>query len=242
MTVREATVEAAGIRRPRIVVVSHRRGAWRRCEAGSHREAGCPTVSLVDGDGKRRMHSVRMGPDAGVEQGDAESRWFGRRGRGGARPAPCGPDGGQARRWGEGQLDVPHPRAARGGRVHRLLPRRRASQRRLRHRPRDRRVPKAAAQFKKYRHLLRQEPDGRQHRHSGVGLSALEVSGQRCESHRCWATSAAAATACATPMPRLRGCPSAPASPRRPVQDAWSPSGSNVTRHAIGAAWRDKPF
>ena len=76
------------------------------------------------------------GPDAAVAQGDAEDDGE-RRGRGGTRQAP-GPHGGLGRRWRNGQLEVPHPRVARRSRTHRLLQRRRASQRRLRHRPRGR--------------------------------------------------------------------------------------------------------
>ena len=46
-------------------------------------------------------------------------------------------------------------------------------------------------------------------------ICARSHPGRASESHRCWATSAAIATAWATPMPRTRDCPSAPASWRR---------------------------
>ena len=60
------------------------------------------------------------------------------------------------------------------------------------------------------------------------------------ESHRCWATSVAIATACATPMPRPGDCPSAPASWRRRARP-WSPNGSNAPA-CDGGRVADKPF
>ena len=66
---------------------------------------------------------------------------------------------GQARRWGEGQLDVPHPRAARWGRAHRTSTTPPSSSRAPSDAAYGADSPKAAAQFEKYRHRLRHEPD-----------------------------------------------------------------------------------
>ena len=55
-TVREATVEVPGAARAVVVSLDGVMAPMR----GGYREAGCATVSLVDGDGER-LHSVRMG-------------------------------------------------------------------------------------------------------------------------------------------------------------------------------------
>ena len=107
-TVREATVEVPDAAHAVVVSLDGVMAPMR----GGYREAGCATVSLVDGDGER-LHQRAHGPDAGVAQGDAEDDGGGR-GRGGARKAP-GPDGGQARRWSKGQLGHSSPaRCPRG--------------------------------------------------------------------------------------------------------------------------------
>ena len=57
-TVREATVEVPDAARAVVVSLDGVMAPMR--DAGGYREAGCATVSLVDGDGQR-LHSVRMG-------------------------------------------------------------------------------------------------------------------------------------------------------------------------------------
>ena len=151
-TVREATVEVPDA--ARAVVVSLERGDG----ADARR---IPRGGLCDGvAGRWRRGTAAQrahGPDAGVEQGDAEDDG-GRRGRGGARKAP-GPHGGQARHgakdnWtfltralpaGVELIDFYHA-------VEHLKDAFDTAH--------GTDSPKAAAQFKKYRHLLRHEPDG----------------------------------------------------------------------------------
>ena len=130
-TVRETTVEVPDAARAVVVSLDGVMAPMR----GGYREAGCATVSLVDAEGER-LHSVRMGrmPESHkatlktMVAAEVEAVLAKRPDLALVKIA----DG------AKGQLDVSHPRAARGGRAHRLLPRRRASQRRLRHRPRDR--------------------------------------------------------------------------------------------------------
>ena len=100
--------------------------------------------------------------------------------------------------------------------------------------------PKAAAQFKKYRHVLRHEPDGVNSVIRALCSICARSLRATSESHRCWATSVAIATACATPMPRPGDCPSAPASWRRRAR-LWSPNGSNAPA-CDGGRVAGKPF
>ena len=100
--------------------------------------------------------------------------------------------------------------------------------------------PKAAAQFKKYRHLLRHEPDGVNRviralvylRSKSPGNERIaQVLGYfRGNRHRMQAT----------PMPRPGDCPSAPAS-WRPRARLWSPNGSSAPACDGGRA-AGKPF
>ena len=151
-TVREATVEVPDAARAVVVSLDGVMAPMR----GGYREAGCATVSLVDGDGER-LHSVRMGrmpesnkatlktmvaaeveavlakrPDlALVKLADgAKDNWTFL-----TRALPAGVeliDFYHAVEHLKDAFDTAHGADS----------------------------PKAAAQFKKYRHLLRHEPDG----------------------------------------------------------------------------------
>ena len=207
---------------------------------GGYREAGCATCSLVDGDGER-LHSVRMGrmPESHkatlktMVAAEVEAVL-------GQRPdlTVVKLADGAKDNWTFLTRALPA-----GVELIGLLPRRRASQRRLRHRPRWPTVPKAAARQEVSRHLLRHEPvssTGSTERHSGVVSICARSLRATSESHRFWATSMAIATACATPMPRPGDCPSAPASWRRRARP-WSPNGSNAPA-CDGGRVADPPF
>ena len=151
-TVREATVEVPDAARAVVVSLDGVMAPMR----GGYREAGCATVSLVDGDGER-LHSVRMGrmpesnkatlktmvaaeveavlgqrPDLTVVKlaDGAKDNWTFL-----TRALPAGVeliDFYHAVEHLKDAFDTAHGTDS----------------------------PKAAAQFKKYRHLLRHEPDG----------------------------------------------------------------------------------
>ena len=132
-TVREATVEVPDVARAVVVSLDGVMAPMR----GRYREAGCATVSLVDGDGQR-LHSVRMGrmPESHkatlktMVAAEVEAVLAQRPDLTVVKLADGAKDN-----W---TFLTRAP--ARRGRTHRLLPRRRASQRRLRRRPR-RRLP-----------------------------------------------------------------------------------------------------
>ena len=159
-----------------------------------YREAGCATVSLVDRDGEpaQRAH----GPES-----RREDDW---------PPRSSANLTVSSSRWG--QLVPRCPR----GRAHRLLPRRRASQRRLRHRPRDR-LPQGRGAFKKIAICCAMSLMGC---HPGVvrslrATSESQVLGYFRNRHRMGYADA-----------KARDCPSAPASWRR--RATASPNGSNA--------------
>ena len=218
-TVREATVEVPGAARAVVVSLDGVMAPMR----GGYREAGCATVSLVDGDGERAAQRAH-GPDAGVEEGDPEDDG-GRRGRGGARSAP-GPRGGEDCRRGEGQLDVLDPCAARRGRAHRLLPRRRAPHATPSTPPTEPTPPRPRRSSRSIAIGCAMSLMGSTASFGRWSICARSIRATS-ESHRCWAISVAIATAWATLMPRPGDCPSAPASWRRRAR-LWSPNGSNA--------------
>ena len=113
-TVREATVEVPDAARAVVVSLDGVMAPMR----GGYREAGCATVSLVDGDGER-LHSVRMGRM---------------------------PESNKATLKTMVAAEVEAVLAKRPDLTVVKLA--------------ETDSPKAAAQFKKYRHLLRHEPDG----------------------------------------------------------------------------------
>ena len=230
-TVREATVEVPDAARAVVVSLDGVMAPMR----GGYREASCATVSLVDAEGER-LHSVRMGRMPQSHKATLKTMLaaeveavLGQR-----------PDltvvkiaDGAKDNWtfltgalpdGVELIDFYHAvehlkdafDAAHGVDS-----------------------PKAAAQFEKYRHRLRHEPGV-----SGASFGRWSTCARSIrtgsESRRCWATSAPIVTAWATLMPRLRACPLAPASSRRPA-GLWSPSGSSAPA-CDGECAAGKPF
>ena len=227
-TLREATVEVADAARAVVVSLDGVMAPMR----GGYREAGCATVSLVDGDGER-LHSVRMGrmpeshqatlktmvaaevkavldkrPDLTVVKlaDGAKDNW--------SFLTRALPDGVEligfyhAAEKLKDAFDAAHGVDS----------------------------PKAAAQFEKYRHLLRHEPDGVERviralvylrsNHPTTARIPQVLGYFRGNRHRMRYAEA-----------KPRACPSAPASSRRPARPL-SPNGSNAPACDMGAAWR----
>ena len=227
-TVREATVEVPDAARAVVVSLDGVMAPMR----GGYREAGCATVSLVDGDGER-LHSVRMGrmpqskkatlktmvaaeveavldkrPDLTVVKlaDGAKDNWTFL-----TRALPEGVeliDFYHAAEHLKDAFDTAHGADS----------------------------PKAAAQFKKYRHLLRHEPDGVNRVIRALLLSALEVSGQRAN------RTGAGLLPRQSPPHGLRRC-QGPGTAHRlrrrggGVQDSGHRTAQTL-RHAMGAGWR----
>ena len=230
-TVREATVEVPDVARAVVVSLDGVMAPMR----GRYREAGCATVSLVDGDGQR-LHSVRMGrmpeshkatlktmvaaeveavlaqrPDLTVVKlaDGAKDNWTFL-----TRALPDGVeliDFYHAAEHLKDAFDAAHGADS----------------------------PKAAAQFEKYRHLLRHEPDGVERviralvylrsKHPTTRRIAQVLGYFRGNRHRMRYADA-----------KARGCPSAPASSRRPARP-WSPNGSSAPA-CDGGRVAGKPF
>ena len=226
-TVREATVEVPDAARAVVVSLDGVMAPMR----GGYREAGCATVSLVDGDGER-LHSVRMGrmpqskkatlktmvaaeveavlakrPDLTVVKlaDGAKDNWTFL-----TRALPEGVeliDFYHAAEHLKDAFDTAHGADS----------------------------PKAAAQFKKYRHLLRHEPDGvnrvirallyLRSRYPGNERIAQVLGYFRGNRHRMRYADAKARTAHRF---RRRG---------GGVQDSGHRTAQTL-RHAMGAAWR----
>ena len=113
------------------------------------------------------------------------------------------------RRRDEGQLDIPHRCVVRGRRAHRLLLRSRAAQGRGRRRLRAQLSRPPPCSSKSTVNCCGMSPTGLS---ASFGRWSSCARGIRVrigtELHRCSATSAAVATAWATPIPRSRDCPS----------------------------------
>ena len=224
-TVREATVEVPDAARAVVVSLDGVMAPMR----GGFREAGCATVSLVDGDGER-LHSVRMGrmpeshkatlktmvaveveavlakrPDLTVVKlaDGAKDNWTFL-----TRALPEGVeliDFYHAVEHLKDAFDTAHGADS----------------------------PKARRSSRSIAICCAMSLMGSTASFGRCSICA-EVSGQRSESHRCWATSVAIATAWATPMPmtahrfRRRG---------GGVQDSGHRTAQTL-RHAMGAAFR----
>ena len=230
-TVREATVEVPDAARAVVVSLDGVMAPMR----GGYREAGCATVSLVDGDGER-LHSVRMGrmpqskkatlktmvaaeveavldkrPDLTVVKlaDGAKDNWTFL-----TRALPEGVeliDFYHAAEHLKDAFDTAHGADS----------------------------PKAAAQFRSIAICCAMSLMGSTASFGRCSICARSLRATS-ESHRCWATSVAIATACATPMPRPGDCPSVPASWRRRAR-LWSPNGSNAPA-CDGGRVAGKPF
>ena len=231
-TVREATVEVPDAARAVVVSLDGVMAPMR----GGYREAGCATVSLVDGDGER-LHSVRMGrmPESNkatlntMVAAEVEAVLAKRPDLTVVKLADGAKDN-----WTFLTRALPE-----GGRAHRLLPRRRASLKTPSTPPTGPTPPRPWRSSRSIAICCAMSLMGSTASFGRWSICARSLRATS-ESHRCWATSVAIATAWATPMPRPGGCPSAPASWRRPARLS-SPSGSNAPACPGGRA-ADKPF